>query len=208
MIVTAAAGTNLRPDRSFHRRLLRLPSTVRCTMRILLAAVILVLSLAVACAEDTAARDAAVLSACIGAVVPEIEETIPGALTRNRIFILPVDEKHAMAMLRSQLPDDGHWDIRILMLDSIIRRIGTGWTPPPAVEISGRVVQRRRPPSGEFGYEELNFSFWPPGYSPAGDDAMVHALFGPTAHGATATCALRFDDGTWQVVKHRVRFYA
>jgi hypothetical protein len=64
---------------------------------------------------------------------------------------------------------------------------------------------------GDFGkkypYAKGCAEAWLPGFSDDGNTAVVRFFFGPTPHGATATCLLIKEDGCWKVKWRKTAYY-
>lgn len=154
-------------------------------------------------ADDEVQRDSIVISACIRAIVPRATEYALKSKS-DVVYVHPEGESSIGLVSEAQLHSDldgADWDSLSGPIQMLRGRLSSGWSPPPLLAIEGFEVVLSNPPEGEFGHDHLHFLFWPPGYSSDQKVSVVRALFGPTPHGASATCEISFQDGKWLVVK-------
>jgi hypothetical protein len=101
-----------------------------------------------------------------------------------------------------------NWKTLSGLFQDLRNRTTKGWLLPKGISATEFRIEIAEPPKGEFGYEHLYFSFWPPGYSADVRSSVVRAFVGPTPHGATITCELSLRDGAWVVVNNWFSPYA
>ena len=154
--------------------------------------------------------DAEVLSACISAAAPKAA-TYGGNGIDGVVYVLPAGEVTIGLSSDGQVRGELHsanWKILGGPFQDLRNRTSKGWVLPKGISAAAFRVEVAKPPTGEFGYEHLYFSFWPPGYSTDGQSSVVRAFVGPTPHGATITCELSMHKGAWIVVNSWFAPYA
>ena len=155
--------------------------------------------------------DAQVLSACMQAAIPEIGKR-SSLLTGKLVYVAPKGASSLFfvsdAQLRGEL-DWENWATLSAPLEVLRRRAKEGWNPPQSIFIEGLDVMVSDPPKEKnTTSKSLYFVFWPPGYSDDLSTGIVRAAFGPSAHGATVTCAFAKRGDSWIIVNKWVAFYA
>jgi hypothetical protein len=159
---------------------------------------------------DVSYPDAEVLSSCIGAGAPKAA-TYGGNRIDGVIYVLPAGEATIGLANEGQVRGElrsANWEALRGPLQNLRNRTSKGWVLPKGISASAFRVEVAESPKGEFGYEHLYFSFWPPGYSADMQSSVVRAFVGPTPHGATITCELSLRNGSWVVVNSWFTPYA
>jgi len=159
---------------------------------------------------DVSYPDAEVLSSCISAGAPKAAK-YGGNRIDGVIYVLPASEPTIGLANEGQVRGELHsasWEALKGPLQNLRNRTSKGWVLPKGISTAAFQIRAAEPPKGEFGYEHLYFSFWPPGYSTDMQSSVVRAFVGPTPHGATITCELSLRNGSWVVVNSWFTPYA
>ncbi len=168
------------------------------------AFLLLLASVAARAGEAASPPDGEALSACASAIFEEAS-AYSGRRDPKVVHVLPEGETARDETDRAHFSMElggADWERIAPALGNLQTRLDARWHPPSDIAIPGVRVRVKEPRKDDFlGYRDFFFSFWPPGYDPANQVALVLAVFGPTPHGARAACHLRRQDEAWVVEK-------
>lgn len=154
--------------------------------------------------------DVIVISKCIEAKIGEVTDGISGQLRPGVVFLTRSKESGLGFISEAQLKADleEYAIAELLALFAAARaREADAWRMPAGVTVPGFQVEMAEPPvRGQF-VTDVAFSFWAPGFSPDGTEAVVRGAFTPSIHGATLTCVLTKEAKQWRVRESWLRFY-
>lgn len=189
------------------------PPTSQLQMKTLVSAlIILFLICSPVRSSEREYPDAELLSACIQAVIPEISKRTAQRLG-TFVYVAPKGASTLFfardEQIRGEL-DGEDWAGLSTSLELLRNRTKAGWSPPESIFVEGLEIAVAERPKDKIRSTPgpLYFEFWPPGYSDDMSTGIVRAAFGPSVHGATATCRLAKHGDSWSVVNKWVTFYA